>query len=123
MPTIRLRNISKYFGTTHALNDVTFDVRDGEYICVLGSTGSGKTTLLRTISGIIKPNNGEVILDEANVNNIAAEDRNTVYVPQNLSRPVQAFSQTGQRLGPSAHELENVYALLRLDPGAARRLH
>jgi ABC-type Fe3+/spermidine/putrescine transport system ATPase subunit len=82
MPTISLRNISKHFGSTHALEDVNFDVKDGEYLCILGSTGSGKTTLLRTISGIIKPDHGEVIFDEKNVNNVAAEERNTVYVPQ-----------------------------------------
>ena len=82
MPAINLRNISKYFGSTHALDDVTFDVKDGEYLCILGSTGSGKTTLLRTISGILSPNQGEIIFDGKNVNNVAAENRNAVYVPQ-----------------------------------------
>jgi ABC-type Fe3+/spermidine/putrescine transport system ATPase subunit len=82
MPAINLRNISKYFGSTHALDDVTFDVKDGEYLCILGSTGSGKTTLLRTISGIIKPNQGEIIFDGKKINDIPAEERNAVYVPQ-----------------------------------------
>jgi len=64
LPTIQLRNISKRFGSIQALEDITFDVKNGEYLCILGSTGSGKTTLLRTISGIIKPDNGEVISNE-----------------------------------------------------------
>jgi ABC-type Fe3+/spermidine/putrescine transport system ATPase subunit len=82
MPAISLRNVSKHFGSTHALDDVTFDVRDGEYLCILGSTGSGKTTLLRTISGIINPNQGEIIFDGKKVNDVPAEERNAVYVPQ-----------------------------------------
>lgn len=82
MPTIQLRNISKRFGSIQALEDITFDVKNGEYLCILGSTGSGKTTLLRTISGIIKPDNGEVISNEKNMSDVPVEDRDTVYVPQ-----------------------------------------
>ena len=82
MPAIRLLNVTKRFDALKALDDVTFEVKDREYLCVLGSTGSGKTTLLRTISGIIKPDHGEAFFDEKNMNDVAAEDRNAVYVPQ-----------------------------------------
>jgi ABC-type Fe3+/spermidine/putrescine transport system ATPase subunit len=55
LPSISVRNLTKRFESVKAIDDVSFEVRDGEYLCVLGSTGSGKTTLLRLISGIIKP--------------------------------------------------------------------
>jgi ABC-type Fe3+/spermidine/putrescine transport system ATPase subunit len=74
--------LAKRFGRTRALEDVTFEVKDGEYLCVLGSTGSGKTTLLRLIAGIIKPDEGEIFMDDERVNEVPAEERNAVYVPQ-----------------------------------------
>ncbi|MBN1682723.1 ABC transporter ATP-binding protein [Candidatus Bathyarchaeota archaeon] len=82
MPAIQLRDVSKRFGDTRALESISFDVKDGEYLCILGSTGSGKTTLLRTISGIIKPDQGEILYDNKNMKDVAVEDRNAVYVPQ-----------------------------------------
>jgi ABC-type Fe3+/spermidine/putrescine transport system ATPase subunit len=65
-----------------ALDDVSFEVRDGEYLCVLGPTGSGKTTLLKLMAGLIKPDAGTIYFDGKPVNDIAAQDRNAVYVPQ-----------------------------------------
>ena len=82
MPSLRLLNVTKRFGALKALDDIIFEVKDREYLCVLGSTGSGKTTLLRTIAGILRPDEGEVYIDGEKANDVAAEDRNAVYVPQ-----------------------------------------
>jgi ABC-type Fe3+/spermidine/putrescine transport system ATPase subunit len=82
MPSLRLVNVTKRFGSQKALDDVTFEVKDREYLCILGSTGSGKTTLLRSIAGIIRPDEGEVYIDGEKVNSVPAEERNAVYVPQ-----------------------------------------
>ena len=65
-----------------ALNDVSFEVRDGEYVCVLGPTGSGKTTLLKLMAGLLKPDQGNIYFDGKPVNNLSAQNRNAVYVPQ-----------------------------------------
>ncbi len=66
-PKLRTRNLCKHFGEgmtqVEALRDVSIDVRDGEFISVVGASGCGKTTLLRLIDGLITPSSGSVIID------------------------------------------------------------
>jgi NitT/TauT family transport system ATP-binding protein len=45
-------------GDLEAIDDVSFDLRDNEFLCVLGPSGSGKSTLLRVLSGLLTPNRG-----------------------------------------------------------------
>jgi len=85
MPSIKLINVTKRFGKITAINRVTLNVKDGEYLCVLGPTGSGKTTLLRLIAGLIKPDEGEIYIGEELVNDVPPQERNTVYVPQDYA--------------------------------------
>jgi len=61
-PLISLRHVGKSFkdGQVRALDDITFDVRPGEFISLVGPSGCGKTTLLRLINGLIEPDEGEV---------------------------------------------------------------
>jgi ABC-type Fe3+/spermidine/putrescine transport system ATPase subunit len=124
MPTLRLLNITKRFDDVKALDGVTFDVKDREYICILGSTGSGKTTLLRTIAGIIKPDEGEIFIDSKNVNKTLAEDRNAVYVPQTYALFPHMTVLENVAFGPLAKDNSkvnaeqtamNVLRLVRLD--------
>ncbi|HUK50325.1 MAG TPA: ABC transporter ATP-binding protein, partial [Terriglobales bacterium] len=82
MATIRFTNVSKSFGKVVALDDVSFEVEDGEYVCVLGPTGSGKTTLLKLIAGLLNPDHGTITFDGRPVNKVSAQNRNAVYVPQ-----------------------------------------
>jgi ABC-type Fe3+/spermidine/putrescine transport system ATPase subunit len=82
MPTLSFANVSKRFGKVVALDEISFEVQDREYICVLGPTGSGKTTLLKLMAGLIKPDHGTIYFEGKPVNNISAQDRNAVYVPQ-----------------------------------------
>lgn len=51
-----------------ALNDVTFQVQDGEFAGIIGHTGCGKSTLIQTIAGLIKPDEGKVLLDGSDIN-------------------------------------------------------
>lgn len=59
---LRLANITKQFGTTLALRNVSFTVRKGEIVGFVGANGAGKTTAISTILGFISPNEGEVML-------------------------------------------------------------
>lgn len=60
---IRVKNVHKNFGILKVLNGVSFDVYDGEFLCILGPSGCGKTTLLRIIGGLESANEGYVEID------------------------------------------------------------
>jgi len=85
MPSVRLVNVTKKFENIVAINRVNLEIRDGEYICVLGPTGSGKTTLLRLIAGVIKPDEGEIYIGGRLVNDVPPQERNTAYMPQHYA--------------------------------------
>ena len=59
---LRVRNLESFYGPIVALRGVSLDVPEGRIVAVLGANGAGKTTLLRTISGIMDPEKGEVLL-------------------------------------------------------------
>lgn len=60
MNAIRVENLTKRFGETVALDDVSFEIPEGEFTIVLGVSGSGKSTLLRCLNGLTPPTAGEV---------------------------------------------------------------
>jgi len=60
LKSLRVINLDKFFGETHALDHVSFDVAEGEIVAVLGPSGCGKSTLLAVIAGLEMPNAGEV---------------------------------------------------------------
>ncbi|MEM2441433.1 MAG: ABC transporter ATP-binding protein, partial [Candidatus Bathyarchaeia archaeon] len=82
MPAIKLVNVTKKYGNITAIKNLSIAMEDGEYICVLGPTGSGKTTLLKLIAGIVKPDKGEIYIDDKLVNNVPPHERNVAYLPQ-----------------------------------------
>ncbi len=85
MPSVRLINITKRFGKSSAINNLSLELKNGEYLSVLGPTGSGKTTLLKLIAGLIIPDVGEIYFDGKLVNKIPPQERDVAYVPQNYA--------------------------------------
>lgn len=70
-----VRGISKRFKKTHVLEDISFDVAEGESLVLLGASGSGKTTILRIIAGLEQPDSGYVILHGKDVTDLPARER------------------------------------------------
>jgi D-xylose transport system ATP-binding protein len=62
-PTLELRGISKSFGSVQALDEVDFEVRDGEVMALVGDNGAGKSTLIKCVAGIYSIDDGEVHFD------------------------------------------------------------
>ena len=63
MATLEVQDVNTFYGNIHALRSVSLAVRDGEIVTLIGANGAGKSTTLRTISGILKPRDGRVLLD------------------------------------------------------------
>jgi len=60
---VEVKNLTKYFGDLHVLNDISFNIRKGEFICVVGPTGCGKTTFLNLLTRIHYPSSGDLFID------------------------------------------------------------
>ena len=85
MARIQLENISKVFGRHTALEDLELDVADGEFFVLLGPTGAGKTTTLRLIAGLEKPTVGRVKINDIDVNEWGAAERDVSMVFQSYA--------------------------------------
>jgi multiple sugar transport system ATP-binding protein len=83
---ISLKNIVKKYGDGFpAVNDVSIDIADGEFVILVGPSGCGKSTLLRMIVGLEDITSGELMIGDRKVNDLAPRDRNLAMVFQNYA--------------------------------------
>src|SRR3954462_7912511 len=86
MAAIDMKNIVKEYGDGFlAVNDVSIDVQDGEFMILVGPSGCGKSTLLRMIVGLEDITSGEMVIGDKVVNDLAPRDRNLAMVFQNYA--------------------------------------
>lgn len=85
MASITFRNVTKRFGDTVAVDNVSFDVRDNEFYCLFGPPLSGKSTILKLILGLETPDSGEILIGGRPVNALTPAERNVAMVFQNLA--------------------------------------
>lgn len=85
MPDIELRNVTKRFGDTVALDNVSMTVPDGAFVVLLGPTGAGKTTILRMVAGLDKPDEGDVFIGGTSLAGLTPAQRNLAMVFQQYS--------------------------------------
>jgi sulfonate transport system ATP-binding protein len=60
---VEVKHLTKYFDDLHVLDDISFDVKKGEFLCVVGPTGCGKTTFLNILTRLTEPTSGELLID------------------------------------------------------------
>src|SRR5215216_1180509 len=76
MSRVRLVDVTKRFGPTIAVDHVTADIAEGEFVTLLGPSGCGKTTTLRMVAGLVEPTGGQIMFDDQIVNDIPPHKRN-----------------------------------------------
>jgi len=72
---LRIRSLNVAYGGLKALNDVSLDVEEGQFVAVVGPNGAGKTTLFKTISGVVLPMSGEIAFRGRNLLVVPPEER------------------------------------------------
>jgi multiple sugar transport system ATP-binding protein len=85
MAAIALQSITKRFGKLAALDEVSFDVRDGEFFVLLGPSGAGKTSTLRVIAGLERQDSGSVLFDDEPIDALGPPERDVAFVFQQYS--------------------------------------
>ena len=102
MARLRLQDLTKDFGKTRAVNNMSLDVADGEFVVMLGPSGAGKTTTLKLIAGVENPTSGLIYFGDRLMNPVEPNRRNTAMafesyalyphmtVKENLAYPLRA---------------------------------
>jgi branched-chain amino acid transport system ATP-binding protein len=72
---LRIENLDVYYGGIHALKGISLEVPEGQVVTLIGANGAGKSTTLRTICGLVKPQNGRVLLQGEDITNLKASER------------------------------------------------
>ena len=75
MVLLKVKDLKKYFGEVHAVDDVNLELSQSEIISIVGPNGSGKTTLLNLINGILKPDSGRIYLNDIDITRRKARER------------------------------------------------
>ena len=121
MAMLEIDNIHSYYGSIHALKGISLTVEKGEIVTLIGANGAGKSTTLRTISGLMKPRIGRILLNGEDITPLKAHhivEKGVALVPE--GRRIFARLTVAENLDMGAYvrnrkdipgELERVFAL------------
>jgi iron(III) transport system ATP-binding protein len=115
MTVLQLKNLTKQFGNSVAVNRINLDVADGELIALLGPSGCGKTTTLRMIAGFLPPDDGQILVDDKV---ISSPKRTLPPEQRNMSMIFQSYA-----IWPHKTVFENVAFGLQLRRIAKGEIH
>ena len=83
MSFVEMINLSKRYGETLAVDDISLSVEEGEFFSLLGPSGCGKTTTLRMVAGFVRPDAGKIIIGGTDMTHLPPEKRGIGIVFQN----------------------------------------
>ena len=101
---IEFKNVYKSFKDKHVLEDISFHIQDGEFVCIIGPSGCGKTTALKMINKLIKPSQGSILVNGKDIS-----QENEIELRRNIGYVIQ---QTG--LFPHMTVKENIELIPKL---------
>lgn len=113
MSILETKNLVKIYGeepnSVKALDNVSIEINEGEFVAVIGTSGSGKSTLLNMLGGLDKPSKGEVIINNKNLSNMKDEEL-TIFRRRNIGFIFQNYN-----LVPILNVYENIVLPIELD--------
>jgi multiple sugar transport system ATP-binding protein len=127
---VRFINVTKRFGSSVAVDELTLAIEDGEFVVLLGPSGCGKTTSLRMLAGLEEVSDGDIFIGQERVNDITAQKRDVAMVFQsyalyphmtvaeNISYPLRVRRMKTDEM---KHRVERVAAMLEITALLARR--
>jgi branched-chain amino acid transport system ATP-binding protein len=98
-PVLEVRNVETFYGAVMAIRGVSLEVHEGQIVTILGANGAGKTTLLKTISGVMDPEKGKILLNGEEIQGMEPDKivrRGIAHVPE--GREVFPFLDVEQNL-------------------------
>jgi len=126
MSSLTVKGLSKRFGKIRALQDVSFEVNDGEFMVMLGPTAAGKTTTLRCVAGLEKIDSGTILMDGENVAGTSPAERDVAFVfqtyalyprktaYQNMAFPLQAREMSDKDIDNRVREIAALLQITEL---------
>ena len=130
MTSVRLDRITKVFGATQVLRNISLEIRAGELFFLLGPSGCGKSTLLRLIAGLHGPSSGRLLFNERDVTDLPTEKRNAVMCFQSYALYPHMTVRDNVRFGLNVRQvdkatqdgtIERVLKLVQMDKLADRK--
>jgi branched-chain amino acid transport system ATP-binding protein len=130
MNELSVRSLSKAFGGVHAVREVSFDVKPGEFLAMIGPNGAGKSTCFNMINGQLRPDSGEIHFNGKNIAGLHPRDIwrlgvgrtfqvaatfGSMTVAENVQMALISHAREIYRLWPAAHTLHRERALQLLD--------
>jgi branched-chain amino acid transport system ATP-binding protein len=122
---LEVRNVTVRFGGVIALDNVSFKVNKGEFLCLIGPNGAGKTTMMRTVTGVIKPQAAQVLLAGRDISSLPTHKRARLglALTHQIVRPFRSMTVLDNVALTAGHRLIGriLTAMISLDRSAERK--
>ena len=120
-----ISNVTVRFGGVLALDDVSFKVNQGEFLCLIGPNGAGKTTMMRAVTGVIKPQTATVLLAGKDISNLPTHKRAHLglALTHQIVRPFRSMTVLDNVALTAGHRLTGriLTSMVAVDRSAARK--
>jgi ABC-type branched-subunit amino acid transport system ATPase component len=107
-PILEIREVHTYYGHVHALKGISLSIEPGEIVALIGANGAGKTTTLRTVSGLLRPRDGDILINGKSLKEIPAHEivfMGVSHAPE--GRKIFSTLSVNENLNMGAYTLSN----------------